>query len=336
MNKEIFDSIKRNWDAIAKPIDGLGLLEDAIAKIGALQNTTKVEIQPRALAICCADNGIVEEGVSQCGSEITREVVSWMGERKSSVFAIARRANVDVFVYDVGIIGSTPIGVIPRKIVNGTKNFLKEEALSRDELFAAVDVGKEIALDLSNGGYKAVALGEMGIGNTTTSAALCSLLLGLSPKEVCGRGAGLSDDGLKKKLWVVEQAKKKYENSDVWDAMAAVGGADIAALCGICLGATDAHIAVVIDGFISAVAALCAVRINPDVIDALLASHMGKERGMEAAMSAIGLSPIIHANMALGEGSGACMLFPILDMALGLYEEGRRFAETSMDAYERL
>ena len=347
MNTEIYKQIKSVWDGIAKPIDGLGRIEDIICRIGAVQGDLSCDIKKRALIIMCADNGIVEEGVSQCGSYVTREVASWMGAKKSSVSHLAGAVGIDTLAVDVGIKGSsTPEGVLPYKVCNGTKNFLKEPAMTGEQCKKAIAVGKDMAKQCKKDGYTILALGEAGIGNTTTSAALIAILLGLEAEKVCGRGAGLSEEGLKKKRFVVNEAKRLYrslmepgkkpDEKKTFEALCAVGGADIAALTGICIAAVDEGLPVVLDGIITAAAALCACLIRPDAADCLIASHMGREKGMAYVFSELSLKPVIDAELAIGEGCGAVLLFPLLDAALSLYRGGIRFADSAVEQYKRL
>ena len=337
-----YRAAKERWDEIAKPLDGLGDLEEMICRVASMQGTDAVALFPKTLLIMCADNGIVAEGVTQTGQEVTRDVASLMGLQKSSVGVMAGDHPVEIKAYDVGINGPTPAGVRDKKVCFGTADFLKEPAMSEAVTLEAVSVGIGAACEAFGRGAKILATGEMGIGNTTTATALLCALTGTKPSECTGRGAGLSDEGLARKIAVIEEGLRLHMGGDAtgtgdaaFHALCCLGGADLAALCGVFIGAAKCGIPVVIDGLIPAVAALCAERLVPGCRGYMLPSHMGKEKGMERVMKELGLHPVIHANLALGEGTGALLLFPMLDMALSLYEKGTTFSGAAIGSYER-
>ena len=342
-NSEKYNEIMGLWDKVAKPLGSLGRFESMIARIGAVHDSSRIDIGKRAVIVMCSDNGIVEEGVSQSGQDVTAAVAGWMGKGVSSVCKMARAAGADVFPVDVGInMNGTPEGVTGRKVMRGTRNFAREPAMTEDECMQAIDAGIDMVCDCSVNGYKIIATGEMGIGNTTTSSALAAALLGLDPEDVTGRGAGLSNAGLEHKKQVIRDALDRYCSGEtditspeyVMDMLCAVGGLDIAGLAGVFIGGAICHIPVVIDGFISSVAALVAERLAPGTREYMLASHIGKEQGMHYILDTLGLEPVIDGGLALGEGTGAVMLLPLLDMALTLYSEGLAFEETTVEQYE--
>lgn len=343
-DENIYKEIKSRWDKVAKPLDSLGRFEDIIARIGAVQKTNSPDISRRAVVMVCADNGIVEEGVSQSGQDVTREVASWMGKGISSVCRMAAVAGVETIPVDMGInMDGSPEGVIDMKVMKGTRNFARENAMTFTEASAAIKNGTEIVRMCSEEGCRILATGEMGIGNTTTSSALASALLDLPAEAVTGRGAGLSDTGLHKKTEVIRTAvsrlRKENNGSDYKSpgfaarALCCVGGLDIAGLAGIFIGGAKYNVPVVIDGFISAVAALVAERMCPGCKKSMIASHIGREPGMKMILKELGLEPVIDAQLSLGEGTGAVMLFPLLDMAMSLYSGGLEFAETEVEQY---
>jgi len=337
-NKAIYDEVKLNWDHIAKPLNGLGDFEEIICKIGAVLNTTNVDISNRAVVMMCADNGIIREGVSQSDESVTLAVTKLMGLGQSSVCKMAKPMNVKTVPIDIGVLENGPFeGVLDYKVSCGTKNFAIEPAMSEAQTIQAIEAGIEVVGLLKSQGITIIATGEMGIGNTTTSAALIAAILNIDANKITGRGAGLSDSGLQKKISVIETAIEKYDlkNKDAIEVLATVGGLDIAGLCGVFLGGAIYGIPIIIDGLISASAALVAAQINENVKEFMLASHMGRETGMKVVLEHLGIKSIIDADMALGEGSGAIMLFPLLDMALALYSDGTRFADTSVEQYER-
>ena len=337
---------KEKWDALAKPIDGMGTFEDIICKIAGIRGKADFNLKNKALIIMCADNGIVREGVSQTGKEVTFEVASLMGEGKSSVGIMLKDYPAEVITIDIGIDhDETPTGVINKKVRRGTGDFLYEPAMSPEETLKAICVGIDVVNECREKGISILATGEMGIGNTTTSSALMSVLTGLDVSECTGRGAGLSDEGLNHKIEVIEKGIKFHfgENNknvitrkeDVFDALSKLGGLDIAGLCGVFIGGALYKIPVVIDGFISMVSAYIAEKLVPGCRDYMIASHLGREKGMSILNAELGLVPVINGNMALGEGTGAVMLFPLLDMAMSLYKSGTSFEDTPIEKYER-
>ena len=249
-----FEAVKKNWDRIAKPLDSLGELENVVCRIGAIQETDRPHVKNAVAVILCADNGIVEEGVSQCGKEVTRICAENIAAKKSAVGSLARLAGTEIKVFDIGIEYQKKItGVSDRKISMGTKNFLKEDALSNRQLDEAIKTGIEIAGEMKAAGYDAICIGEMGIGNTTTSAAVTAGILKLGAADVTGRGAGLDDRGLERKIKVVSRAIDRYDlhNLNPVEILQKVGGLDIAAMTGVYLGAKKFHIPVILDGAIS-------------------------------------------------------------------------------------
>lgn len=337
-------AVNAHWDQIAKPIDGLGTFETIIAKIGAIQKTDRVSIQKRAVLILCADNGIVAEGISQSGQEVTAAVAKKMAVHQSSVGRMAEQIGMDTFPIDIGINRKEPIdGVYDRKVRCGTENFLKKPAMTAAEAERAIHTGIELVRACKEKGYELLAAGEMGIGNTTTSSALASALLGCPAKDVTGRGAGLKDEQLERKISVIEAGLKKHglygkaaeSREQVFSALCLVGGLDLAGLCGVCIGSAVYRIPIVLDGVISAVSALLAERMFPGTKEFLIASHKGKEPAMERLLNELGLSAVIDADMALGEGTGAVMMTGLLDMALAVYNSHNTFNEWKIEQYER-
>ena len=227
-------------------------------------------------------------------------------------------------------------GLLNRWIMAGTKNFLKEPAMSEEQLTQAVYTGMNVVKSCKEQGYQLLATGEMGIGNTTTSTALACILLDLNPQEVTGRGAGLDNAGLKRKTEVIAEAQRlytKYKKNPLC-LLQQIGGLDIAGLVGVFLGGAVYRIPVIVDGVISAVAALIAVSVFPAARDFIIASHQGKEPAMKALLKALEKEAVLFAELALGEGTGAVMLFPLLDMAMRVYRENTTFEDIQIEAYE--
>ncbi len=433
------EAARRRWNQIAKPLGSLGLLEDAVVKIAGVQKTADVDVGKKALLILCADNGIVEEGVTQTGREVTAAVARNFAGGRSCVCLMAARAGVDVYPVDIGVAedvypekspeddrmsgGERPAGggasedmyqaenrvsecrcsagggksvrvypaednvsecrcsagsrmsvrVYPaedkmsesecpadgrasedgyvkrnaagplgynsggwnRKIARGTRNFLREPAMTREETLAALETGIGLAGEMRRRGYRLLCLGEMGIGNTTTSSAVASVFLGAEPASVTGRGAGLSGEGLRRKQWVIEEGirRRKPDPTDPVDVLSKVGGLDLAGLTGVCLGGAVYRVPVVLDGVITAAAALAAARLCPAVTDYLLASHVSAEPAGRMLLEELGLHAAVTGGLCLGEGTGAMTFVPMLDMAADVYRNMSTFAEIEIEAY---
>lgn len=325
---------KQHWDGLGKPLGSLGRLEKALIQIAGIQRTGDVHIDRKALVIMCADNGVVEEGVTQCGQEVTATVAENFLDEKSCVAIMCRRAGTKICPVDIGMAVDTP-RVEKRKIAYGTKNMAKEPAMTREQAVQALEVGIHMVEELKEKGYGIVATGEMGIGNTTTSSAVTAVLLEQDPAEVTGRGAGLSGTGLKKKISVIRDAiaLHKPKKEDPIDVLAKVGGLDIAGMAGVFLGGAACRIPVVADGFISCVAALCAIRICPAVKDYVITSHKSKEPATVVILEALDIPVFLDCDMCLGEGTGAVTIYPILDMALAVYGGMCTFSDNQMENY---
>lgn len=335
---EIRKKVLENWDNVAKPIDGMGRFESVTARIGAILGTDDIDISKKAVLIMCADNGIVEEGISQSGQEVTLAVAKEMAEKKSSVGKMASWIGADTVPVDIGINSEEQIpGVLNRKIRRGTRNFLKEPAMTEEETVKAVAAGIELAGRYKAAGYRLLATGEMGIGNTTTSSTVTAALLKCEPAAVTGRGAGLTDEKLAHKRRTVRAAIEKYGlyDAEPFEVLRTVGGLDIAGLCGVCIGGALFHVPVVLDGVISMVSALAAERLVPGVKDYLIPSHRGKEPAVNMLAEELEMEPVIEADLALGEGSGAVMMMGLLDMALCVYNNRTTFSDIQIGQYER-
>ena len=324
------------WNAVAKPLGSLGAFEDYVVKIAALTGSERVDISRRCVAVLCADNGVVSEGVSQSGHEVTAVVARNLARGISSVSRMCVPARVDCIAVDMGMLEPVGFaGVRERRIAAGTRSIAQGPAMTREQALAAVRAGVDLVGELVGEGYTLIATGEMGIGNTTTATAMACSFLGHSPKELVGRGAGLSDAGLVRKEAVIARALEVNQPraDDPLDVLAKLGGFDIAGLCGMFLGGAVHRVPIVIDGLISTVAAYCAWRLRPECLAAMLPSHLSSETATAALFARMGLRPVIDAGMHLGEGTGAVCLVPLLDMALALYE-GTTFAACGLDPYE--
>lgn len=327
---------RRQWAACAKPLGSLGLLEDILTGMAALTGTAQLNLKPRAVLVLCADNGVVAQGVSQSGSEVTGIVARALAAGQSNVCRMAALADCEVLPVDMGIRDFAPVpGVQENRIGNGTADMTQGPAMTRQQAEQAILSGMELVKKQKARGIHLLATGEMGIGNTTTATAVACALLKETPEKLTGRGAGLSDAGLCRKRSAIERALSVNcpDPADPVDILAKVGGFDIAGLCGVFLGGALYGVPVLVDGAISAVAALCAIRLCPLADKAVFVTHQSAEPAGALLLQALGKRPLITAGMRLGEGTGAVAALPLLDMALAVYR-GSTFADYGMDPYQ--
>ena len=335
-NKYAEQDSKSRWNSIAKPIGGLGLLEDMISKIAGIRGTCQVSLEHRDVVIMCADNGVVCEGVSQSDSSVTAAVAKEIAAGRSSVNLLSRQFGADVIAVDIGMCSDVDDRrIINRKIAYGTANIAAAQAMSDEQAEQAVNAGVDIAKSLCEHGTDIIITGEMGIGNTTTSAAISAVILDMPPENVTGRGAGIDTDGMSKKISVIDRAIKlnKPDKSDPFDLISKLGGFDIAGMAGLFLGGARFGIPVVIDGVISAVSACLAEMIEPGCRDFMLPSHVSNEPAARLLLERLGLKAPITAGLHLGEGTGGVMLLPLLDGALAVYNGAHRFDDMNMERY---
>ena len=334
----VADAARMQWDSLAKPLGSLGRLEDAVVRIAALTGSPRISLSGRSLMVFCADNGVIARGVSQSGSEVTSAVARALADGHSSVSPMARLADCKVVPIDMGIrdFSGYP-GVIDCRIRNGTGDISAGPAMTRAECVHAIEAGIRLVQQQKENGIRLLAVGEMGIGNTATAAAVTAALLRRPPENLVGRGAGLTNEGLQKKKQAVKDAIliNRPDPDDPVDVLAKVGGLDLAGMCGAFLGAALCHIPVLIDGMVSAAAALCAQRLCPTASAAMLASHVSAEPSGQILLDALELKPLITAEMRLGEGTGAVAAIPLLDMALSVYSSGQSFEKLGIDRYTR-
>ena len=348
---------KKHWDNIAKPLDSLGEFEKIFQKLSAIFESEIPCINKKCITVMCADNGIVEEGISQSGKEVTLAVAKSMAMGTSSISVLCMACNSQLMVVDMGIDSLDTkmysMGVFNHKLMHGTNNFVKEKAMPFDISLRAVLTGIKIVENLKSKGVNIIGTGEMGIGNTTTSSALSAAILNLPVKEVTGRGAGLNDVKLQKKIEIIENGINKYgfrysnfldsvkdKNFDIriipiLDLLSSVGGLDIAALTGIFLGGAIYKLPIVIDGVISEIAALLAYFINPISKEYMIASHLSREPVAVCIFEILDLQPVINASLALGEGSGCAMLFSLLDLISEIYTKNASFSDIKIEEYKR-
>ncbi|MGH4123069.1 MAG: nicotinate-nucleotide--dimethylbenzimidazole phosphoribosyltransferase [Clostridium sp.] len=334
-NKE---AMKKAWDRIdslTKPIGSLGEIENIIAKMAGITGEIHNKINKKNVVIMCSDNGVVEEGVSNCPKSVTATVTNNFTKKITGVYVLSKFVGSDITVVDVGVDAdfNNP-KIINRKIAYGTMNMIKGPAMTRQQTIKAIEIGIETIDDLAGKGYDLFGTGEMGVGNTATSAAILSVLSGLDVDMSVGKGSGITEEQFTNKKRVVKKAIEvnKPDKNDVIDVLSKVGGFDIAGLCGCFLSAAKNRVPIVIDGFIASAAALCAYKLNPLVKEYIFASHLSAEPGAAVIMKEIGLAPMLNLNMRLGEGSGCPLAFNIIEAALFTMDNMGTFEEATLDS----
>lgn len=334
VDKRIYEACKKHFNGVAKPLGGLGKLEELIARIGAVEKTVDVKMDSKMVLVCCGDNGVTRCGVSQSDSSVTLNIARSLVAGTASVCVMARSAGAQVRTIDMGMNQPVP-GTVDRRVVDGCGNICEGPAMSLEAARRAILFGIEEVAKSKSDGVDILAIGEAGIGNTTTSAAVSAVLLGCDVKEITGRGAGLSDEGVRRKIEAIEKAIEVNcpDRSNVIDVLSKVGGADIAGMTGIYLGAAYYGIPIIMDGVIAAVAALCAVRLCGYVSNYIIPSHMSSEKAMKYICEELGFDPIIRGGFHLGEGSGAVAMLPLLEMALRVYHDAARFEDIGVEQY---
>ena len=333
LDEKAMEGAKKRWDSIAKPLHSLGELENMLTQIAGITGTPDVRVEKKAVVAMCADNGVVEEGVTQTGQEVTTIVAENFLAGTTTCCVMCRQCGAELFPVDVGMVTDTKVRT-DHKVAYGTKNMTKEPAMTREQAIQGIAMAEE----LKGKGYQVLATGEMGIGNTTTSSAVAAVLLGKPVEDMTGRGAGLSGEGLVRKINAIKKAiaLNSPDRSDAIDVLAKVGGLDIAGMAGVFIGGAALGMPVVMDGFISCVSALIAVKICPQVQDYIIASHVSKEPAAHLILKELDKEAIIHAGMCLGEGTGAVALFPLMDLSCAVYNSMSTFGDINVEQYEEL
>lgn len=316
---------------LAKPPGSLGRLEELSVQLAGITGKVHNELPRKQLLVFAADNGVVAEGVSSAPQSVTMQQTINLTRGKTGAAVLAKRFGCGLTVCDVGVNADIcESAVLNRKIAYGTQNICAGPAMTREQALQAILTGAAVAENID---ADAVGIGEMGIGNTTTSSAVLAVLLGADVDKVTGRGGGITEESFRKKKAVIRTAiaVNRPNRDDVIDVLAKVGGFDLAAMCGAFLGAAASRRAAVIDGFISAVAALCAVRLCPLVRGYLIPSHASFEIGYRLAMEEMALRPLFDLGMRLGEGSGCPLAFQVLDAACAVMNNMASFDEAGIN-----
>lgn len=339
VDKNAYQEAKARWDSIAKPLGSFGHLEDMVCQLAAIQETSDVRLRKRAVVVMCGDHGVVEEGVTQCGSEISAICADAIADGRSNINVIARTVNADVYAVDVGLSNEAYSASLIRKhVADGTANITHGPAMTLEQVRQAISAGIDMVELLKEDGVDIIVSGEMGIGNTTATAAMTAALTGLFPEQVTGRGAGLSDEGLDRKFSAINRALEANRDNigDTFGILRCLGGYEIAAMTGLFLGGAYYHMPIVIDGVTSLAAAAAAVGICPTTADYMFASHCSNEPSAKTLLAFVGKHAVIDGGLRLGEGTGGALLLPLLDGALALYHESHSFEQENIAQYQPL
>jgi len=328
---------ERAWarlDSLTKPPRSLGLLEDVAQRIAVLQGTERPSLPSKAIVLMAGDHGVTAQGISPYPSEVTAQMVANFATGGAAINQLAAHAGARVVVVDIGVAGPLPVteGVVQARVADGTADMTQGPAMTTEQALAALRVGIEQVAALAEGELDLVGTGDMGIGNTTASAALTSVLTGVDPSDVVGPGTGLDPAGVAHKAEVVRAAiaKNVPDPEDALDVLAKVGGFEIAGLAGVVIGAASLGIPVVSDGYISGAATLVALRLAPAARPWIFASHRSAEPGHTIVLEALGLRPVLQLDMRLGEGTGGALAMEIMDAACTVMSGMATFGEAGV------
>ena len=323
---------RAHLDTLTKPLGSLGVLEDLAAQVVAIRQESFADPLQKAVYIFAADHGVTAEGVSAYPREVTCQMVLNFLRQGAAINVLATLHHADLQVIDVGVDAdfANITGLLHRKVARSTRNMLHEPAMSDHEVSQALTVGATIAANAVAAGKTLIAIGEMGIGNTTAATAIACALTGASPIEATGRGTGLNAAAHAHKVDIIQQILLKHSSTAPLEILRCVGGLEIAAMVGMILAAARHKLVIVIDGFISTAAAALAVAIVPEVHGYLIAGHRSEEPGHQLLLHHLQLTPVLSLNMRLGEGTGAVLAFPIIESALALYNQMATFASAGV------
>jgi nicotinate-nucleotide--dimethylbenzimidazole phosphoribosyltransferase len=321
----------RSLDSLTKPRGSLGHLEEIVRRYAAIRRDPEARMSGGALCVFVADNGVADEGVSAYPQAVTVQMLRNIAGGGAAVSVLARRLGYRLWITDVGVaVDTSPealTGVLYRRIGAGTRNLAREAAMSIAEARAAIEVGVEVARGAVASAATLIGIGEMGIANSTSAAALLAAFTGLRPARLAGRGTGVDDAGIHRKIAAIDRALKLHREAlkDPLAMLAALGGFEIAAMAGVCLGGAALKVPVVVDGFIATAAAMAAERLCPGVFAHLFFGHRSSEGGHAIALEQLGVRPIMDLGMRLGEGTGAALAMSVIEAALALFHEMATF-----------
>lgn len=337
LDKSAMKEAQNRLDSLIKPPGSLGVLEEMAVQLAGITGNPRPTVNNKTVVIMAGDHGVTEEGVSIAPREITAQMLPAFLNGTSGVGVLAKHAGAHVVVVDVGV--AVPVdypGVWRRKVKNGTGNIAVGPAMTREEAVRAIEVGIEVARAEVKRGANLIATGDMGIGNTTPSSAILAAVGRYSAEEVTGRGTLVNNEVMKTKIRVIDKALKvnRPDPEDGLDVLAKVGGLEIAGLTGVILGAAAERVPVLIDGFITTAAALVAYKLQPASREYMIASHLSGEQGHRLMLQQIRLSPVIHMNMRLGEGTGAVLTMHLVEAAATIIKEMASFSEAGVSDLE--
>lgn len=334
MDQLCLQRTQAHLDRLTKPVRSLGRLEELAAQYVAMTGEERPKLPRAAIFTFAADHGVTEQGISAYPSAVTAQMVLNFLRGGAGVNVLASHVGAEVRIVDIGVaheFGSLP-GLISRKVAYGTRNFFREPAMTRDEAIQALEVGVTLADESSREGLGLLGTGDMGIGNTTASAAITAAMTRQPVADVTGRGTGIDDARYARKVAVIEQALQRHrpDSRDPLDVLAKVGGFEIAGLAGLILGAAACRTPVVLDGFIAGTAALIAVGLQPLCREYLIASHFSAERGHHAVVNQLGLKPLLDLDLRLGEGTGACLGIGLVQAGIKILTQMATFDEAGV------
>ena len=334
LDETAMQSVRARQDRLTKPQGSLGRLEELSIQIAGMTSLTAPHIQHKLVTVMAGDHGVTAEGVSAFPREVTVQMVENFLNGGAAINVLARHAGARVVVVDMGVAADIPAhpGLIVKKIGYGTGNIVREAAMSREDAVRAVLAGAQVVIDEAANGLDILVPGDMGIGNTTPSAAIAASILGKAGSLVVGRGTGVDDAGWQRKVRAVDQAIGLHhpEPTDGLDVLAKLGGFEIGGLAGAMLAAASRRVPVLLDGFISTAAALIAVQIAPQARHYMIAAHRSQENGHALMLEWLGLRPLLDLDLRLGEGSGAALALPIVEAACKLVTEMATFGEAGV------
>ena len=324
LDKEAAASVRGGWQQIAKCGSNLGKLEEMVEQYAAMTSGVPEKLRS-AMVLMCGDHGIAKYGVSAYPQEVTRQMINGYKRGTAGATVLARHAQADVFVCDVGTAFdlSDIDNVYQRKVAWGTEDFTQGPAMTKEQAEAALQVGMDMADMCIDKGYNLLYTGEMGIGNTTATAAIASAFLGLDPQLTVGRGSGINDERMRIKRQVVIDglAKNQPRKGDAMDILCKVGGYDHAGLAGVIIGAARRRVPTMVDGVNATAAALLAYGLYPECRDYMLCSHLSSDISAKAMLELMRLEPIVDAGLRLGEGTGASLAIVVLQSAMDVYNQ---------------
>lgn len=336
LDKDVMREVQKRLDNLTKPIGSLGRLEEIVIQLAGIKREMSPKVDKKNIIIMCADNGVVDEGISSCPKSVTATVTINFTKGITGVNVLSRHAGSDITVVDIGVDAELcENGIINRKIRKGTDNIAKGPAMTREEAYQAIITGIQTVEKLYQEGVQLLGTGEMGIGNTTTSSAVIAAYADAPIESIVGKGAGLTKEAYINKIDVVRRAIEvnRPNREDPIEVLTKVGGFDIGGLVGCFLGAAIYRIPILIDGIISGAAAILAIRLHPLVRDFIIPSHGSAEPGTSLMFQIIGMKPILDLEMRLGEGTGAALGFHIVDAAVAAYMQMGTFDDANIEKY---